>query len=151
MLDGRRPLVCSRIMRGWTSSVFLLLSILLLAPCGVEASTSTPQIHGPLSVGEIFEEPARYEGQVVMLRGIFQGWRTEGCRFPSSASRRITRSDWLIRTETDCLYVTGGRPASLDPMFPGDVGRRIELKAIVARHEAGGLYLRYLDAHSLGE
>ena len=139
-------------MKRQTLTQFLILFILLLGACGVglpQSQTTQEQI-GPRTVTDICKEPERYAGQIITLDGVFQGWRADECRFPTSANPAITRSDWLIRTGTDCLYVTGGILAGFDSMNPDDVGRRMELKAIVMLSKNGKVYLKYLDGQPLG-
>ena len=107
-----------------------------------EASTAT-------TVAEIAADPAGYEGRIVTLQGLFRGWNATGCRLPAAASQTLTRSDWLIQTGLDCLYVTGGWPAGLAPADPGNVGRGIRLEARVARREDGTVYLEYVGGEPL--
>jgi hypothetical protein len=41
------------------------------------------------------------------------------------------------------MYVTGGKPASLDPTKPEDLGIAIQLEATVILDDSDGLYLQY--------
>lgn len=137
-------------MKRQTLNRLLVSFLLFLGTCGVAPSQPTREKLGPRTVADICEEPAGYPGQVVTLQGVFQGFSADECRFPASASPTITRSDWLIRTGADCLFVTGGIPAGLDPFNPDDLGRRMELEATVERKADGKIYLRYLGGKSLG-
>lgn len=111
-----------------------------------------PTHEQPASVAEICREPSRYVGQTLVLEGVFQGFRVAECRFPDVArSRGLTRSDWLIRTDEDCLYVTGGAPQAVDLLDPELLGRRLELTARLARDDAGKLYLELVEALVLAE
>jgi hypothetical protein len=126
----------------------ILLAALVLEGCSF-ALSDTPA-SGPKSFAELCEEPTRYEQQVVELEGIFQGWRIAECRFPVCASQAITRSDWVISNEGDCLYVTGGKPVNFDPINPESVGHRIQLEAKVVMDKDQKVYLEYFEARSFG-
>ena len=101
-------------------------------------------------IAEICAESERYVGCVVTLRGLFQNWQVAGCHFPEGAANYPrTRSDWLIRTGDDCIYVTGGMPKDLDPMKPENLGLCIELEAEVIQGEDGKVYLAYRNSQRL--
>lgn len=103
-----------------------------------------------LTIAEICAESDRYTGRVVTLQGLFQGWQVIKCQFPrGAASTPQTRSDWLIRTGADCIYVTGGMPEDLSPMKPESPGSRIELKAEVKKGKDGRIYLVYRKSRRL--
>lgn len=101
---------------------------------------------GVKTVADLCEDPARYVGRIVELEGVFQGWRISGCRLLPSASQTITRSDWLIRTGEDCIYVTGGKPDGLDPINTSHIGRWIKLKAKVMQTHDRKVYLEYINS-----
>ena len=101
-------------------------------------------------IAEICAESERYVGRVVTLRGFFQDWQVTECQFPEGAANYPrTRSDWLIRTGDDCVYVTGGMPGDFDPMKPENLGLRIELEAEVMRGENGRIYLAHRNSRRL--
>jgi hypothetical protein len=119
---------------------------LLWKAAGVMPPERDPKQTGPKTVADLCEEPARYAGRIVVLEGVFQGWRIAGCRLLTPASPTITRSDWLIRTGEDCLYVTGGKPDGLDPINPSHIGRLVKLKAKVMQTHDRKVYLEYIDS-----
>ena len=129
-----------------------LAVVLHLIIAGSEHWPEDTKPKDPASVADICEAPGRYADRLVKLKGVFQGYRVADCRFPSAATPEgLTRSDWLFRTGDDCLYVTGGLPSGIDRIDPASLGRRLELTARVARNEAGGVYLRFVEASVLDE
>jgi hypothetical protein len=87
---------------------------------------------------------------VVTVAGLYHGFRVEGCAFPACVARAsLTRSDWLLRTGGDCVYVTGGAPQGVDPFDPSFSGRRIEIRSHVVKDGDGKLRLHYLDGRLL--
>lgn len=101
-------------------------------------------------IAEMCAESERYAGHVVTLRGFFQGWQVIQCQFPRGAANiPRTRSDWLVRTGVDCVYVTGGIPEDFDPMKLENLGSRIELEAEVVRGEDRKIYLLYRNSRRL--
>ncbi len=85
-----------------------------------------------ISDGDVFSNPAALAGQTVQVEGLFQGYRAGECRFAAAARPvGLTRSDWLVRRETMCLYVTGGFPPGLDPLDPAAIGQQVKLRARV--------------------
>ena len=106
----------------------------------------------PNSIAELFEEPSEYVEQVVRFVGLFHGFRVTGCRFPAVASAAgLTRSDWLFRIGEDCVYVTGGAPAGVDPIDPRYTGRRVEIRARVVKSPAGKILLKLIEGRLVGE
>jgi hypothetical protein len=115
---------------------------------------ATAQVAAPppsaMTIEEICSEPDRLVGKEVTVTGAFQGWTVAGCAFPpAAADRPVTRGDWLVRTGSACMYVTAGRPDRLQPGGAQDLGRPIELRAVVMRDRTGGLYLSYRGARTL--
>ena len=135
------------ITRRVTITAFLGLPVLYLGFCDAMDKPATLVTGEDLMIREICAESGRYVGQVVTLRGHFQGWQVAECRFPEGAANQPrTRGDWLIRTGDDCVYVTGGVPKDFDPMRPENIGRRIELEAEVMRGEDRKVYLAYRNS-----
>ncbi len=88
----------------------------------IEKST----LSGAPSISEIYENPAVFDGRVVEVSGRFMGWT--GCRAPTQMA---TRSDWTLRDDETCIYVSGGFPKGLRPRNKKDMGREIRIKALV--------------------
>src|SRR5262245_8242821 len=113
---------------------------------GSQANSDNGQAQGPVAIADIARNADRFVGHAVTLEGVYQGFNVSACRFPDGArTTGLTRSDWLLRTGQDCLYVTGGAPPGVDPIDPGAVGRSVRLSAIVREGDGGSLYLQYRD------
>jgi hypothetical protein len=99
---------------------------------GGEADSPVPMQNnaGAHSIREILENPARFAGKEVVLRGEFRGWKAD-C--PSSTM--VTRSDWVLEDGTDCLYVTGRIPSGLLPSEPQ--GETLLIRGRVVTSRAG--------------
>jgi len=54
-----------------------------------------------VTVGEIRSHPEHFLGKEVIIRGRCMGWRGN-CGPPP-----VTRSDWVLRDRSGCIYVTG--------------------------------------------
>ena len=106
----------------------------------------------PDSIAELFDDLSDYLDQLIRLVGRFQGFRVGNCRFPAAASAAaLTRSDWLLQTGGDCVYVTGGAPAGIDRIDPAYTGRRIEIQARVVTSPAGKVLLRFVEGRLVAE
>ena len=134
-------------MKRFVVTVAFLVWFQMPSGCGREPAPGV-KVEG---VAALCRERDRYAGRVVTIEGIFQGWRVADCRFLDAASPAITRSDWLIRTDTECLYVSGGLPGDLNPANPKDVGRQLELRAKAERNKDGKLYLKYLGSRLINK
>lgn len=76
------------------------------------------------SIQEIWNNPEKYQNQMVTLHGQYQGWHGEGIKHPL-----ITRSDWVIKDDTGAIYVTGKTALKLRP--EKDIGIEIIVKGQV--------------------
>lgn len=90
------------------------------------------------AIADIFADPEGAATKKVSLRGLFQGWND---RCPESA--RITRSDWILRDQSGCIYVTGNLPAKLSPFK--DKNEPVFVYATVALQDGKP----YLEAHKV--
>ena len=103
-----------------------------------------------LTIGQICAHLDHYLGHAVTLEGKFLGWQQGDHQFPAGAEDRPdSKSDWMVATGKDCLYVTGGAPTDVSPANPEDNGCRIEITGIVARGKTGGVRLEFLRGHRL--
>jgi len=105
-------------------------AVILLTAC--QQVVPLPPSSARLTIGDIKETPAAYEGKVVTIEGKYQGWDS-GFGNPS-----VTRSDWVLQDTTGWLYVTG-KPSGLDPL--GDTGHPIRVVGVVKITGDGELYL----------
>lgn len=77
-----------------------------------------------IPIKEIWNNPEKYQNQMVTLHGQYQGWHGEGIKHPL-----ITRSDWVIKDDTGAIYVTGRTALRLRP--EKDIGIEIIVKGQV--------------------
>lgn len=125
--------------------IFVLL--ILAAGCAQQPVAVESQPGTTTAGGDVFSNPASYAGQTVNVDGLFQGYRNDQCRFASTARTvGLTRGDWLVRRESNCLYVTGGMPEGLEAIDPSSIGRRIELTAQVIDGGDGKFLLKQVSA-----
>ena len=126
------------------------LLLLLILYIGYLQNKSPTLKEEDLMIADICAESERYVGNVVTLQGLFQGWKVVQCQFLEGiANTPRTRSDWLIRTGDDCVYVTGGMPEDFDPMNLENIGLRIELEAKVMQDEDKKIYLAFRNSRRL--
>jgi hypothetical protein len=105
---------------------------------------------GNMDPSGVFADPAAYRGQTVTLDASFQGYLVDACRFaPGARSVSLSRSDWLVRQNGNCLYVTGDPPTRLDPVDPGSIGRRVELRATVIDDGSQNFLLQALEVRTI--
>jgi len=119
-----------RLSTGKSILLAAFLAVLLMAAC--QQTTPPPPPPAEATIGEIRATPIAYEGKVVTIEGMYQGWKG------GYGSPPVTRSDWLVQDATGWLYVTG-KPAGLDPL--GDVGHPIKVTGQVKLTEEGEPYL----------
>jgi hypothetical protein len=107
-----------------------LVIIVLLAVLMVTACPPTPPAGA--TIGEIRDNPNLYQGHMVTIEGVYQGWQS------GYGSPPLTRSDWLVADDTGWLYVTGEPPGDLDPT--GDIGRPLRVTGEVELTDDGEPY-----------
>lgn len=66
-----------------------------------------------LSVDEVVNEPASWAGKKVKVTGNFSGWQGKCTGRPP-----VSRSDWMIESDTACVYVNGRLPPELSSIPP---------------------------------
>jgi len=119
-----------RLLTGKLILLAAFLAVLLVTACPQPASPPPPPAEA--TIGEIRATPTTYEGEVVTIEGVYQGWKG------GYGSPPVTRSDWLVEDATGWLYVTG-KPAGLDPL--DDVGHPIKVTGQVELTKEGEPYL----------
>ena len=113
---------------------------------GEEQPASVPAASQPASTANVFENPAAFLGRTVEVSGTFGGYQTTGCSFaPGARATSLTRSDWVVRSGANCLYVTGGSPTGFDPSYPGPTVELL-LHAKVIQAGDGEALLQLVDA-----
>lgn len=106
----RRTLLCAGDIYGFLPWIVIILSLtLIIAGCLAEkegattpASTEETRHKEYVTVLQIKKHPLLFKDKVVVLKGICEGWRGN-CGPPP-----VTRSDWVLKDRTGCIYITGG-------------------------------------------
>jgi hypothetical protein len=119
-------------------------AILLLAtPQGrreeIKASASftirTPRRYGNLRIRDIIQNPERWAGEEVFLVGRNEGWTPDPNCPACAGGPPVTRSDWVLRDDTGCIYVTGAwAPA-------GTRGQKVSVDGTLRRQREGRIYI----------
>jgi hypothetical protein len=118
-----------------------LVVTLLLSACTRGAPDAAP------AMGDVFSAPEAFRGREVEVEGAYLGWSSAECRFARSARDvPLTRSDWVLRGEELCLYVTGGAPDGTDPAALPVGGRRVRVRGRVIDDGAGRMLLQQTEA-----
>jgi hypothetical protein len=85
-------------------------------------------------IESIWRHPEAFQGQKVLVRGRYLGWRGQ-IEHP-----HITRSDWAIEDDTGAIYVTGLPAKGLDPVQ--DIGHLLEVLGTVGVSPKDVPYIR---------
>ncbi len=125
----KRSIIKKILMRSpWMAAALLFMAGCVSSPAEEPAPPGASPNQASPSISELYENPGEFDGRVVELSGRFMGWT--GCRAPT---RMATRSDWTLRDDETCIYVSGGFPRGLHPRNKKDVGREVTIKARVVR------------------
>lgn len=86
-------------------------------------------------IRELISNPDRWIGETVLLKGRNAGWQPDPNCPNCAGGPPVTRSDWVLRDETGCIYVTGMHaPANTH-------GQRVSVEGIVRRGRRGETYV----------
>jgi len=107
----------------------ILLGIALFSCCIQEELKWT--------IGDILERPESYGGKNITIEGEYMGWET-GC---APTGPPVTRSDWQIKDETGCIYVTNIF-LELDPYQ--DIGTRVKVTGTIRVSDVDIPYIKAL-------
>lgn len=66
-----------------------------------------------VSIKSIVTNSSFYKGKSVLVLGVYSGWKGK-CNPKSS----VTRNDWMLESEGECIYVTGKNPPGLSANKP---------------------------------
>ncbi|TGY88416.1 hypothetical protein E5163_11400 [Marinicauda algicola] len=113
------------------------------SPGDVQSAASQPSQASPATIANGL---AGQIGERVHVQGVYQGFMVRPCRFPEEVRpTSLTRSDWLLRQEDVCVYVTGGRPSGIAPLDTSRVGETVNVIAEIRQDEQGRIYLLFLQ------
>ncbi len=105
-----------KILRGFSRHLPLLLILLPISCSAGYHGGSAAGMQG-LTVKDLYRHP-EWTGRIVTVCGRYTGW--SGC---DADTYMITRSDWVLRDDTGCIFVTGGAPARPSPLMGNNTTR----------------------------
>ena len=108
---------------GWKLLLCLVISFPMIAAGSAGAMgskggappppSSDRGAEGKITLQEILKTPAEFVNKEIALEGAFQGWKGK-----CEDSSPLTRSDWILKDETGCIYVSGKIPAGVSATDP---------------------------------
>jgi hypothetical protein len=98
---------------------------------------------GIISLDELAATPDKYIGKTIEIEGIFLGYSGTNCSFDEKFSMQLTRSDWILGNDENCIYVTGGAPTGLNPMDAADKGKKTKISCLVKLTGSKKIILEY--------
>jgi hypothetical protein len=76
-------------------------------------SSSERAVEGKITIQKVLNNRAQFVNKEIVLEGAFQGWKGK-----CEDSTPLTRSDWILKDDTGCLYVSGKIPAGVSTTAP---------------------------------
>lgn len=92
-------------------------------------------MEGKITIQKILRTPAEYANKEIVLQGTFQGWKGK-----CEESSPLTRSDWILKDETGCIYVSGKIPAGVSTLDPK--GEPLAVSGAMKIREGGKPYFQ---------
>jgi hypothetical protein len=130
-------------MSGWKWFLSLVLSFPVIAAVsagamgskGGDPPPSSPEraAEGKITIQEILKNPGEFLNREMILGGAFQGWKGK-----CEDSNPLTRSDWILKDETGCIYVSGKIPSGVSTTDPR--GESVVLSGTLKIKEGGKPY-----------
>ena len=109
---------------GWI--LFFFFSAIYQMTAGLSAEAmgpkggggSPPPVSGKAAIEKatiqmILKDPGKFGKKEVALEGAFHGWKGK-----CEESSPLTRSDWILKDETGCIYVSGEIPSWVSTIDP---------------------------------
>lgn len=121
--------------------------LLLRAPHGqkeevratAQFTIRSPRRSASVRIGDLFASPMRWLGQRVAVEGRDQGWSPDPNCPMCAVGPPDTRSDWVLRDETGCIYITRYTlPVSLR-------GQQLIVEGFVKRNRKGQVYIEAMQ------
>jgi hypothetical protein len=98
-------------------------------------SIRAPRHSGKLRIRDLVNHPDRWIGERIFLQGRNAGWHPDpNCPF-CAGGPPVTRSDWVLRDDTGCLYVTGKWAP------PHAQGQEVLVEGTLRRGRRGQIYI----------
>lgn len=85
---------------------------------------------------DLIAAPERWLGQVVILEGRNEGWNPDPSCPICAGGPPVTRSGWVLRDDTGCIYVTGVYPPARTR------GQTVVVEGVVKRNGQGQMYIK---------
>jgi hypothetical protein len=120
-------------MQSTTIKFLVIISFFSMVACA-STSNSVNVIDGEIAIHAIAKNPDFYVGKEVVVWGEVKGWKGS-CLSPPP----LTRSDWMIEDDGQCIYVSGDLPVGLNALNPS--GEKISVKATIKIDRTGKPYL----------
>ena len=87
---------------------------------------------------EVSSAPIDYENKVVIISGVFKGWKGK-CQ----SSFPVTRSDWILDDGVACIYVSGKLPTGASAFNPNN--ERLTVTGEIMIDEGGSVNLKAME------
>jgi hypothetical protein len=110
------------------ASAIVLSSLIMCSSPSVNAKEG--ESVKSITISQAISDCAKSKCDVIELSGTFHGWNG-GC--PSSAMK--TRSDWVIKDDSGCLFVAGAKPPGLSMQKPAN--EKVRVTGHIVAGEAG--------------
>jgi hypothetical protein len=130
-------------MTGWKWVLCLFVSFPVIAAASAGAmgskggepspSSSERAGEGKITIQKILQDQAGLGNRLIVLEGTFQGWKGK-----CEESSPLTRSDWILKDETGCIYVSGKIPSGVSTTDPR--GEALVLSGTLKIKEGGKPY-----------
>lgn len=130
-------------MTGWKWVLCMVVSFPVIAAASAGAmgskggepppSSSGQTAEGKITIQKILKNPAEFVNREIILEGAFQGWKGK-----CEDSSPLTRSDWILKDETGCIYVSGKIPGGVSTTAPR--GESLILSGTLKIKEGGKPY-----------
>ncbi len=92
-------------------------------------------MEGKITIQKILKNAGELVNKEFVLEGTFQGWKGK-----CEESSPLTRSDWILKDETGCIYVSGKIPAGVSTLDPK--GEPLTVSGVMKIREGGKPYFQ---------
>lgn len=130
-------------------SILLLPLLLFFTSCGSGNSAAENKGNEKSTTAETQKMTMRNANDTVQIKCTVVGWKGSQCKFADNAASQVTRSDWLVKWDGECYYVTGGLPGFIQLFDNSSFGKSILLKAVLRNDKEGKVYLQYIDCNEI--
>lgn len=130
--------MASRLNLFWALPCWLLVACAATGKNLPHSPTEITQSDSSPTVDVVAKEPENWVGKKVKLTGNFSGWQGQCTGRPP-----VSRSDWMMESDTACVYVSGRLPPELSSISPArGIGKPIVVIGEVFIDEHGKPYIQ---------